>query len=278
MNCRDVDRALIELEESPAISFPPEAQEHVRSCRRCQGFVDALNISIDPGSASPATLRQIERAMVADFLPVRPVAPAARRFAVFGGIFGCFVAFGVYRMGAFAIAVMSPLQACAILSALAISAGLMAYSLANQMVPGSPHRIPPRPLAGGILISLPVAIVLLFQFQHEADFWTGNWACISAGTPFSVLAAIPLWLVLRRGAVLSPRMTGAATGLLAGLVGTSVLEIHCPNLDAGHILVAHLGVSLLCATAGFLIGLAVEIIGRRLFDRPARGDVNPFGA
>ena len=185
MNCRDVDRALIELEESPAISFPPEAQEHVRSCRRCQGLVDALNISIDPGSASPATLRQIERAMVADFLPVRPVAPAARRFAVFGGIFGCFVAFGVYRMGAFAIAVMSPLQAWAILSALAISAGLMAYSLANQMVPGSRHRIPPRPLAGGILISQAVAIVLLFQFQHEADFWTGNWACISAGTPFS---------------------------------------------------------------------------------------------
>src|SRR5258708_12135779 len=127
MNCRDVDRALIELEESPAISFPPEAQEHVRSCRRCQGFVDALNISIDPGSASPASLRQIERAMVADFRPVRPVAPAARRFAVFGGIFGCFVAFGVYRMGAFPIAVMNPLHASAILMALPIITRFMAY-------------------------------------------------------------------------------------------------------------------------------------------------------
>src|SRR5713226_2303472 len=123
MNCRDVDRALIGVEESPALPFPPEAQEHVRSCKRCEGLVDALDIAIDPGSASPAPLRQIERAMVADFRPVRPVAPAARRFAVFGGIFGCFVAFGVYRMGAFAIAVMSPVQAWAILSALAISAG-----------------------------------------------------------------------------------------------------------------------------------------------------------
>jgi hypothetical protein len=278
MNCREVDRALIELEASPAMPFPPEAQEHVRSCNRCQRLAEALNISIDAGSPSPATLRKIERAMAADFRPVRPLAPAARRSAVFGGIFGCSVAFGVYRLGAFAIAVMSPLQAWAILSTLAISAALMAYSLAYQMVPGSRHRIPPRRLAGGILFSLAVAIVLLFQFQHEADFWTGNWACISAGTPFSVLAAIPLWLVLRRGAVLSPSMTGAATGLLAGLVGTSVLEIHCPNLDAGHILVAHLGVSFLCATAGFLIGLAVEIMGRRLFDRPARKDVNPFGA
>ncbi len=247
--------------------FPPEAHEHVRSCKRCQGLVGALNISIDPGSASPATLRQIERAMVADFRPVRPVAPARRRFLSFAGIFGCFVAFGVYRMGAFAIAVMSPLQAWAILSALAISAGLMGYSLANQMVPGSRHRIPPRLLASGILISLAVAIVLLFQFQHEADFWTGNWGCIRAGTPFAAVAAVAFWLVLRRGAVLSPAMTGAAIGLLSGLVGTSVWEIHCPNLEAGHILVAHFGVSLLCAMAGVAIGLAVEIIGRRSFDR-----------
>ena len=267
MNCHDVDRALIELEESPAVSFPPQAQEHVRSCKRCQGLIGALNTSINADSPSPVALHQIERGMVADLRPVRPVAPSRHLFAAFAGIFACFVAIGVYRMGAFAIAVMSPLQACAILSALAISTGLMAYSLANQMVPGSRHRIPPRLLASGILISLAVAIVLLFQFQHEADFWTGNWGCIRAGTPFAAVAAVAFWLVLRRGAVLSPAMTGAATGLLSGLVGTSVLEIHCPNLEARHILVAHFGVSLLCAMAGVAIGLAVEIIGRRSFDR-----------
>src|SRR5260370_13471232 len=165
MNGRAVDRAIIELEESPAISFPPEAKEHVRSCRRCQGFVDALNISIDPGSASPATLRKIERAMVADFPPVRPVAPAARRFAVFGGIFGCFVAFGVYRMGAFAIAVMSPLQACAILRALAISGGLVAYSFGTPIGPGRTPRIPPNIPSLGTLFSPPRSSSPLFPFH-----------------------------------------------------------------------------------------------------------------
>ncbi len=265
MNCHDVDRALIELEESPAAPFPPQAQEHVRRCSRCQELMGALNISIDAGAPSPAALRQIERGMVAGLRPVRPVAPSRHLFAAFAGIFACFVAFGVYRLGAFAV--MSPLQAWSILSGLAISSGLMAYSLANQMVPGSRHRIPPGLLAGGILILLTVAITVLFHFQHEGDFWAGNWACIRAGAPLGVLAAIPFWLVLRRGAVLSRGMTGAATGLLAGLVGTSVLEIHCPNLDAGHILVSHLGVSLLCATAGLVIGLAAEIIGRRSFDR-----------
>jgi hypothetical protein len=68
-------------------------------------------------------------------------------------------------------------------------------------------------------------------------------------------------MVLRRGAVLSPGLTGAATGLFAGLVGTSVLEIHCPNLNGWHILVSHLGVAILCALAGLVIGLAAEVKG-----------------
>ncbi len=148
-------------------------------------------------------------------------------------------------MGAFAIAVMTPLQTAAILSALAVSTGLLAYSLVHQMVPGSRHRISPRLLPVGITISLTIVIAVLFQFQHERNFWGHAWACIRAGTPIGVLAAVPFWLMLRRGAILSPGMTGAATGLLAGLVGTSVLEIHCPNLDAWHILVSHLGVAML---------------------------------
>ena len=50
-------------------------------------------------------------------------------------------------------------------------------------------------------------------------------------------------------------MTGAATGMLAGLVGTSVLELHCPNMDAWHVLASHLGVAALGAIAGFTAGL-----------------------
>jgi hypothetical protein len=94
-----------------------------------------------------------------------------------------------------------------------------------------------------------------------------GWSCLRAGIPISLLAAVPFWLVLRRGAILSPSWTGAATGPLAGLVGTSVLEIHCPNLDAWHILVSHLGVSVLCTIAGLGIGLVFEIAGRRSVGR-----------
>ena len=58
-------------------------------------------------------------------------------------------------------------------------------------------------------------------------------------------------------------MTGAAAGLLSGLVGAGCLEIHCPNLDASHILVGHLGVAVVGAGAGLAIGFAAEIQSRR---------------
>src|SRR5258708_7213547 len=266
MNCNDVDYALIDV-ESAAAQFPPQAREHVLGCKRCQELVRALNIPVTADALSPVVLRQIERGIIADLHPVRPLTPARYLFAVFVGIFISIVALGAYRMGAFAMAVMSPLQAGAILGALAASAGLLAYSLVQQMVPGSRHHIPPRWLAAGIVISLMVAIAALFQFQHDRNFWANGWACLRAGTPIGIIAALPIWLVLRRGAIFSPGMTGAATGLFAGLVGTSVLEIHCPNVDAWHILVAHLGVSILCALAGLVTGLSVEIIGRRSVDR-----------
>ena len=179
MNCNDLNQTLIE--GSP---LSPEAEEHLKSCARCRELVGALSVPVPEASPSPATLDQIERAIVEDLRPVRPIAPKVYIFGAFVAIFASIAALGVYRLGAFALAVMSPHQVGVILAALAISAGLLAYSLVNQMVPGSRHRIP---------------------------------------------------------------------------------QIHCPNLDARHILVAHLGVAVLGVITGFIVGLAVEnkIMSRR---------------
>jgi hypothetical protein len=198
----------------------------------------------------------------ADLRPVRPLLPGRYLFAAFIIIYVSFVSLAAYRMGAFAIAVMSPAQSGMVLGSLAICAGLLAYSLVAQMVPGARHRIPPKPLQVGTIISLTIVIGVLFQFQYEPNFWANGWACIRAGITIGVLAAVPFWLVLRRGANLFPSLTGAATGLLAGLAGTTVLEVHCPNHNAWHILVSHIGVSVLCAIAGLVIGLTSEITDR----------------
>jgi hypothetical protein len=262
MNCKDVARAL-----SEGSWLPFQAQDHVRNCNHCQELARSLDSPIPVDPPSPATLRQIAEGISGNLRPVRPVAPARYFFGALVGIFVFTVALGAYRMGAFAMAVMSPLQTTAVLSALAISSGLLAYSLVHQMVPGSRHRIPPRLLPVGITVLLTIGIVVLFKFQHERNFWGNAWACVRAGTPIGALSAVPFWLTLRRGAIISPAMSGATTGLLAGLVGTSVLEIHCPNLDAWHILISHLGVAVLCGLAGLVVGLTIEIIGGRSIQR-----------
>ena len=250
MNCEDVNQVLS--------GEPVDVQQHLKSCMGCRELVRVLSAPVASDQPSPRTLGQIEQRLLAGLRVVRPMAPAPYLFTVFAAIFISAVSLAVYRLGARAIAVMSLLQATAILGALAICTGALIYSLALQMAPGSKHRISPRLLPIAILISLTVSIAVLFQFQQTRDFWARAWACLRTGTPIGFVVAIPFWLVLRRGAILSPAMTGAATGLLSGLAGTSVLEMHCPNLDAWHILVSHLGVAVLCSVAGLAVGLGVH--------------------
>ena len=263
MNCQDINQAIVEGSASP---LPPEAEEHLRTCARCRELVGALKLRPPADVPSPMVLREIERGLVANLRPVRPIALKRYIFVSMMAIFAVTAVLGLSRFGAFAIAAMTPLQTCAIFGALAISAGLLAYSLVNQMVPGSRYRVPPGRAPLVIMMLLMVSVTVLFPFQQERSFWFSAWVCIRGGTPVAAFAAVPLWLVLRRGEILSPIMTGAATGLLAGLAGTTALEIHCPNLDAWHILASHLGVAVIGAVVGLLVGWAVE--NRKLILRP----------
>lgn len=253
MNCSDVDKAL------DTGAFADSAiQEHLNHCARCRTLVAALERPEPDGSASPAALfQQIESRLLSDLHPVRRTKKA-NLLAGLAAIFLAGVAFGVSRLGTFALAVMTPVQAGVILGAVAIGAMLAASSLVDLLLPGSFRRIRPAVLPFIIALSFATATVLFFTFQPEPHFWRAAWFCIRTGVAFGALAAVPLWLVLRRGAVLSPVMTGFASGVFAGLAGTMIVQIHCPILDAWHILFAHLGVLVILSTAGFAAGMIVE--------------------
>ncbi len=251
MNCNDIDKAVIGGFESPGV------EEHIRSCARCRELAQAL--TIPSGSPSSVALGQIRRNLTRDLRPVRPIAQGGLILTAFVAIFVVVVAISMFRLRALALGAMSPIQTGVILVMLAICAGLLAYSVVKQMVPGALHWISPRLLPIGIVLALAITMIVLFQFHEERNFWLKSWACIRTGTPLAALAAVPMWFVLRRGAILTPALTGAATGLLAGLAGTAALEIHCPNLDASHILVAHLGVAIAGAIGGFILGTVTRI-------------------
>jgi hypothetical protein len=255
MNCNDVNEAL-DIAASAGTSNP-EIRKHLDHCSRCRKLVAALGSPQSEAFLSTTRLQQIESRLLSDLRPVHRTRKE-RLLTALALIFLCGVAFGVSRIGAFALAVMSPLQAGMMLVAVGGGAALTGYSLIGQIMPGSLHRIRPHMVPVAVILTLSLLTVVLFQFQHERNFWAASWWCIRAGTKFGALAAVPLWLVARGGALLSPITTSLAAGLFAGLVGTAVLEIHCPILDAWHILFAHLGVPILFMALAIAAGLVLD--------------------
>jgi hypothetical protein len=112
----------------------------------------------------------------------------------------------------------------------------------------------------GVLLVLTLVIATTFRSHEEVAFVAGGLRCIKNGLGYSAPPALLFWLLLRRGAILFPKLIGLAAGGLAGLIGLSVLEVNCPNLNISHILVWHWGVMLLSSLAGALVGAAVEYI------------------
>jgi hypothetical protein len=210
----------------------------------------------------PELLRDIERALTADLHPVRRIA-AKRQFVLsLLAIFALVAALGALRLGSRGLTVMTPFQASVMLGALLIGAFFLAWSLASQISPGSLHKVAPASLPIAVAIAIAILTAALFRFEHERQFWMRSWQCIRLGAPFSLLAAIPTWFVLRRGAFLSPRTIGPGAGLFTGLAGALAIQIRCQNLDAAHILVSHVGMAALASVLGWLAGLLAEQTAR----------------
>lgn len=155
---------------------------------------------------------------------------------------------------------LTPLARASVFVTLAASAALLAFSLSLQMVPGSRVYWTPSLIVIGLCVLILLVLTGLFQFKAEPQFLRAGLICMRTGTPFAIPAAILFAIVLRRGAVLSPRRVGMLCGMLAGLVSMAVLEVHCPNLDLLHIVMWHFGIPVLGAFLGYLLGYLAQML------------------
>src|SRR5438477_11731319 len=96
MDCKDVGRAL-----SAEPRLPLQAQDHVRSCNRCQELVRSLDPPVPVDPPSSATLRLIAEVMATNLRPVRPVAPARVFIGALVAIVVSIVALRGHGKGAF---------------------------------------------------------------------------------------------------------------------------------------------------------------------------------
>jgi len=261
MTCREMDAVI--ASRAGDVTLPREAAEHVVECEGCRLLVKAFDKGHTSLGPPEGRLKQIQAAIKEDLRPVRPLASSGVFLLAFMFISLAVVVIGSLLLGVNGWNALSGIQRITIFAALTASGFQLAISVVLQMVPGGKHSISPWLLPIGILVGLILAAALIFQVRHETAFVPDGLACLRTGMTYSIPAALLFWILLSRGAVLYPKLTGAAAGGFAGLIGVSVLEVECANLDLYHILVWHLGVILLCAIGGLSLGAAVEYVHQR---------------
>jgi hypothetical protein len=200
----------------------------------------------------PDRLKQIEAALIADLKPVRPLASTGSYLVALAGIFMAVCIVACYSTGQYGWQALSELQKVAVFVPLAAITAFLVFSVVRQMTPAAKYTRSSALVSAGIFIVLLLILTVLFQPAEESAFVRHGLACFRTGMIFAIPSAFLFALVLRRGAALSPLLTGATAGGLAGLVGLTVLEIHCPNLNVYHIVVWHVSVTLVCVVAGLV--------------------------
>ena len=249
-------------------AIPPDASAHVRECARCSGLVRALGAT-NPIVEPPIDLLQrIAASVTADLKPVKPMAPEWARFLALMVALALVAAVGASALGTAGWQALGEWQRLVIFSTLGAGAGMLAFSVGRQVVPGSRLALSPGLLVAAVLGITAGIFAGLFRSHEEATFVATGLVCFRIGLECAIPAGVVFWMILRRGAALDPALTGATAGALAGFSGLTVLETFCPNLNIYHVLVWHLGGTLASAIGGLALGSVAEYFTRRIRAKP----------
>ena len=257
MTCRDLDNMLVS--HSSLEDMPAEAAAHVKHCARCQELIRAMGTTPEFGTVSSERLQHIESRIIGDLKSTRP--SRTPNVIVFLLVLAVVAGVGAALLGTAGWHALNPLQKTAMFSSLAVAAGLLGFSMSRQIVPGRRLTLSPYLLAAVVLAAILSLCDVLFYPHAELTFVATGLVCLRIGVECAASAAVLFWLLMRRGAILKPVLTGLTSGALAGLSGLTVLEIFCPNLNRNHIVVWHLGTVLVSTIVGIVIGLLAERFG-----------------
>ena len=202
----------------------------------------------------PALLKRIADSISSSLRPVRPLPPT---WMLSGGLTLICVAVAVAAAagaGFYGIENLSLWERALIFSTLGILVWVAGKEFVSQLVPGS------RPyFSVGAFLTISTAALLgvfalVFRDYHIDHFIPAGITCLLTGLLVAIPAAFLSWLLLRRGFALNSVAAGLVGGALAGLCGVTMLELHCANFQALHVLVWHTAVVPVSAAAGALVG------------------------
>ena len=207
-------------------------------------------------SVEPALLQRIADAIQPTLQAVRPLP---RTWVLVSALMliGGAVALGEgLRAGLFGFAKMDVIERVAIFFTLFWLACVAGTEFVNSMVPGSRRRIAAGKLGVSAGLLLLCVFALFFRDYHTEHFVSAGLLCLVTGVLHAIPVGLMGWLLLRRGVALNRISAGITAGTFAGLAGIALLELHCANFQALHILVWH--------TAVLPVSVAVGVIWARV--------------
>jgi hypothetical protein len=222
-----------------------------------------------PSGDDRAAIGHVQRAILKDLKPARPL-PALWVFTLaFVSLFVAFAVASASTLGLHGIRVLSMGQRWSIFSLLLFTGWLAAVSSARAMRPASG-----MPLGWLALVSaggaFPVLFALVFRGYGTLNFVHEGVPCLVAGLCVAIPTGLATVWILRRGFVMDWSRSGLGAGVLAGLTGLFMLELHCPNLKAIHVMVWHVAVVVVSGMAGFAIGMIADHFRGRIPERSTR--------
>jgi hypothetical protein len=208
-----------------------------------------------PHEVDAALLSRVTASIGASLRPVRPMPSA---WVLVGGLLSISVVVAlVYarQLGMYGLHKLSGAEAGAIFSVLGIFACLAAMMSVGEMTPGG-RRMNPAMLLVVVMVGWVFLTAVLFRDYDMGAFVRQGYPCLRAGLITAIPTGVGAWLVLRRGFAVNPVSAGLAAGTFAGLAGLVMLELHCPNFRAPHVMVWHTAVIPVSGLMGALAALS----------------------
>lgn len=209
-----------------------------------------------PQELKPETLQRIADSIKPSLRPIRPLRPTWMLAGELVLVSAAISLAGAAHSGFFGFEKMDLVHRLLIFPALLVLAGTAATAFVHEMIPGSRRRISSSALLATASIALTAVFLLLFRDYHVDHFVSAGIVCLLTGFLYSVPAGLLSWFLLRRGCALNSVSAGLAAGTLGGLAGVAMLELHCPNFQAAHVLVWHTAVVPLGSAVGALTAWA----------------------
>ncbi len=213
-----------------------------------------------PG-VDPALLNRITGSMGASMGPVRPLPPAWLLAGGLALICAAVALIGASVLGLHGIEAMSVWDRALIFPTLGILIWLAASICVGENIPGSRRWASPTVLLCAGSLALLGVFAVLFHDYHTERFVSQGIICLRAGLVHAIPTAIGIWWLLRRGFAVNRTSAGLVAGTLAGLAGVTMLELHCPNFEAPHVMVWHTAVMLVSAGVGALLARVAPRLG-----------------